>query len=394
MLNIFKNKYFVYASSILFGKGTEILSIFFLSYYFTKEEFGTFEFYRKTLEFLSIFVAFGGPILIMANTRNKVSKIYYFFNGIIISIAIILFSIPILLYFDMLSFFFAILYYALFFHSNSIIQAFLLVYYGSNKSALYKYIVATLFSSILLIFSYLYKEKSIIYTANLMLFITSCYLFLIILKEKKYLNFKKLKKYFYIYSNKLALSISIVINNIMTIAFFATDIFIIKYFSTDNGNIEISNLSFVLLVTNLLLLISITFSQVDIEKLKFNNQVLNEIVIKIRKFNLLFIVMIISIYFLLINTFFEKYNDTVVIFFIMLVGKYMQSISIPYGYFLMIKNKYLLNMKINIFIFVFNVLIGSLFYIYFGLLGLILTTSLSLGLRFYIAYIITKRMIS
>lgn len=388
----FKNKYFIYASSILFGKGLEVGTIVFLSFYLTKEQFGNFEFYRRILEFGAIFISFGASTLIMSASKSKVSKIGYFKAGVIVSLLLVFLISPFLAYFNYSFLLLPLIYYAVFFHSNSLIQSFLLVYYDSNKSAQYKYIMATFFSVLLVLFSIFYSADTIVYTSNAMLIIAMIYLYRVFKKEKIF-NFKVLKNYLHIYLKKVYKSLAVVVNNIVTIAFFTTDIFIITWLSSDKY-IEIANISFVLLLTNLLLLVSTTYSQVDIELLKKDSALtMATIVKKIQKYNLYGMVLITTIYFISIQTYFYKYNDTLMIFVILLFGKYIQSISIPYGYLFMIKNMYFTNMKLNIFILAFNMLFGLLAYFYFRLYGLVSITNLSLLLRYMIAKNIAKELV-
>ena len=87
-------------------------------------------------------------------------------------------------------------------------------------------------------------------------------------------------------------------------------------------------------------------------------------------------------YFVFINTFYEAYKDTIILFLILFVGKIIQSNSVFLGTQVLIKKYFTENLKINLITVTFNVIASYLFYLKFGLLGIAFISVLSLAMRY------------
>ena len=85
--------------------------------------------------------------------------------------------------------------------------------------------------------------------------------------KKANIEFTKLRKYWKLFKKLLLNSFTLVVSNFANLMFLYTDIFVIKLLS-EQANSEIADFSFALNVASVLLLISMTLIQVDIEKLK------------------------------------------------------------------------------------------------------------------------------
>jgi O-antigen/teichoic acid export membrane protein len=147
------------------------------------------------------------------------------------------------------------------------------------------------------------------------------------LKPKIKIFFKYLK----LFKKLLISSSTLVISTIANMMFMYSDIFIVKILSP-NPSIEIANFSFVLNITNMIILIPMTLVQVDIEKIKKESyDWLQGYRKKTFIYTSAFSIFIMLGYFILINTFYEAYKDTMILFLILFVGKIIQSNSVFFG---------------------------------------------------------------
>jgi len=380
-------KYIIYGISTIFGRGLEYLVILFVSAYLSKEVYGEFEFYKRTIEFLMIIVSFGTPTLILSYTKSSKSKANFLLISIIVSVVILLFLIPILSYFGYVFLWRAVLFYSLFFYSNSIVQVFNLVENGSNRNALYKIIGSLIFNS-LIVFFVIYsndKSKAIIYASTFALVIYLPYLLMVL--HKYYVNkyFVHFRKYFKLFLNLLYGSFTLVLNSFINIAFLTTDIFIIKLFTDDKilSNTLIANYSFPLTLSGALIIISLTISQVEVEKVKRNHSIIYQVISKINTLTLISSILLFISYYLLVNYQYTHFKETIGVFSLILIAKIFQALSVPYGMIVLIKKKFNLNLKINLFILLFNLLFSIVAYEYLSLYGIALISLISLILRYF-----------
>jgi O-antigen/teichoic acid export membrane protein len=146
-------------------------------------------------------------------------------------------------------------------------------------------------------------------------------------------------------------------------------------------NIDIADYSFVLNICNIMILIPLTIVQVDIEQIKRaeNKKLMNT---KILKLISIFSVLIIIVYFVLINTFYKDYQETIYMFIVILLAKFFQAQSVYYGAVILIFKKYNINLIINVFCLLLNIVLSYLFFKYFNVLGVAVASFLSLVIRY------------
>jgi O-antigen/teichoic acid export membrane protein len=387
IINSFK-KYVFYGVSILFNRGLEYIILLMAPLYLTKEVLGEFEFIKRLIELGAVFFTFGFPTLILSNTKSLDSKKYYTLISFILILFLLIISIPFLFYFDYLFLLVPLCFYAIFFNVG-IVPTFTLVFKGSNYASWYKIIVSFLFYSI--VFGSLFllpdPEYSYVYVTYILLppFLIG---FLYFFYRSELLKLK-LIKYWKLFRRLIISSFSIVISNFVNITFLYMDILIIKLLS-ENENVEIADYSFSLNISNALLLIPLTLVQVDIEKLKNDNShdtILNKRIIYL---SLLVTLLLFLFFLLLTNTLYNTFESTLVIFTIIIVSKFFQSISILYGAKVIIKKLYKENLYINISALCLNFTLSYLFYKSSGLTGVAIASLISLILRYAILRYINK----
>src|SRR5690606_23719902 len=131
----------------------------------------------------------------------------------------------------------------------------------------------------------------------------------------------KIKKYWKLFKRLLYSSFTLVISNFASIMFLYTDIFIIKLLS-DSANREIADFSFALNVASILLIVSTTLVQVDIEKLKKHPSYVFVLNKKITFLTFSLSLGLILMYYLMINSrHYEQYCNTFILFLVILCGK-------------------------------------------------------------------------
>lgn len=397
-INLFLNdykKYILYAFSIVFGRGLEYFVYFVIAYYLTKEAYGDFEFYKKIIEFFPAIISLGGAALILTYTKSKESKINFFVINTFIVSALILLALPVAYYFKESLLVLSLFYFSVFHYSNSTIQSYNLVMHGSAFASKYKIIVSVGFASILMSVFYLtgFDAKSLIYTGSILSVLFLFYFAYVLLKNKELL--RNSKKYFVLYKNQTYNSLTLMLNTLVNQGFLVTDIFVLKFLSEVDANINISEYGFALLIANILLMVPQTISTVDIESYKYGIENFQASVKKNLLFILLGALVVTAFYFFAINTYFEKFSNTKILFLVIIVSKVIQSISIPYGNFIATRKKYFEMFNINLIAFIFNIVLSTGVFYYTQDIILVAVVSLfTLILRFSLFYKSYKKQIN
>lgn len=385
-------KYIYYGSSIVLTKGIEILVLLFAANYLSKEAYGGLEYYKKVIEVGASFFAFGFPALILSYTKSSDSKTYFYFLSILFVLLVGLVSLPVLLYFHWAFLLVPFIFYALFF-TGGVTQSYFLVLRGSNQTSLYKIFVSILFYSLVItgIYYFNLSDYAFVYPAYILLPLLFLFVFYEIKHKQVFIS--KLKKYGHLFNKLLLSSFTLVINNFVNLMFLYTDIFIIQLLS-EQSKIEIANYSFPLNIANMLLLIPLTLIQVDIEKLKKAATYIYTLNKKIVGLLLLAIIGLVLSYYVMIHHFFIKYEDTFVLFIIILAAKFFQSNSQLFGTYLLILKAFNLNLIINISVFILNLILNIFMYKAYGLNGLAFASLFSLASRYFVLRYVVARLIS
>ncbi|MFK5878244.1 MAG: oligosaccharide flippase family protein [Flavobacteriaceae bacterium] len=380
-------KYLLYGSSIVFSRGLEYLILFLAPLLLTKQAYGDLEFYKRIIELSSTILVFGLPTLMFTYSKSNSSKVYLliFSLGVILLLSIV--TIPILYWADYLFLLIPILFYSIFF-SNGIVQMYILVAKGSNAASVFKIIVSCIFYAFVFFIIKYDKNPSFAFVNSTYFLFPVGGIFLILLLRSLRAKYKVFLKYLNLFKKLLVSSSTLVISTIANMMFLYSDIFIVKLLS-DNSSVEIANFSFVLNITNLIVIIPMTLIQVDIEKIKEGSYSwLQSYRKKIALYILVFAFFVTLGYILLINSFYSSYKNTLLLFVILIFGKIIQSNSVILGAQILIKKRFFDNLKINLATVSFNIIASYFCYKSFGLLGLAFISSLSLlvrylGLRYY-----------
>lgn len=378
--------YIFYSSSILFGRGLEYLWFFIISYYATKEQYGTFEFYRKIIEFIAVFASFGFPALILTYAKDKNEKNNFFIAGMFLSFSITIITgiILFLLGIDYLILIVPILFYSIFHYSNSIYQAYNLVQKGSKYASLYKTIVSILFTISILLFFFFIEEKefSIIYCTFPLLLLGLIYFAkdfdLGTIKHGCQSLMETIRLQ---YVNGGVLFLTTVANTF----FLTIDVLIIGYYS-GTSTPKLAEYNFPLVLASTLLIIPMTITSVDIENYKQSHSKFLSSLKKNTIFTLIASVFVFGFYIILINSFYPDYKNTVLVFSIILVAKILQSITIPYGIYLGTKGIFIFQFKVLLLSLGLNTIFSLLLYNNYGLVGIACISFLSLLIRFIFYY--------
>ncbi len=386
-MKILNTKYIIYGFSTLFGRGLEYLMLLFVASKVSKTEYGEFEFYKKTIELLAIFFSFGTPTLLLTYTKSSSSKINLSLISVVFCFVLVGLLTPFFYYLELKVILLPVLFYSLFFYSNSIIQSFNLVENGSNYTAYYKIIGSILFNSLVIFFLLNIKEKSksLILASNFCLVFFTIYHLFIFFKYYKQSLLTNVKRYIKLFIKLIYGSLTLVVNNFVNIAFLYTDIYIIKIFAEKTiSNSLIAEYSFPLNIANALLIIPLTISQVDIEKVKKHNKSLKNIIQKIIKALSISLLLILFFYYLILQIWFHNYKGTMSIFIIILFAKFVQGLTIPYGMMIVIKKHFKFNLSLNLGVFLLNVVLSLFLFNKFRLIGIGLASLLSLLIRYII----------
>lgn len=378
--SLLKTRYLYYGGSIVVSRGLEYIVLFFAAHFLAKEDYGELEFYKKAVEIGSNILAFGFPALILSYTKSDESKIYFYWLsvffvlglGLLLLVAGIFNPIAILLVLTMV-------FYALFF-SGGIAQSFQIVHLGSNFASIYKIVVSVLFYGSVLGLVYFWEIKGQAYLFPSVLLLPLALLYAYMDFRRVGIVWDKVSKYWQLFKKLLLSSFTLVVSNFANLLFLYTDILVIKWLSS-SANLEIADFSFALNVAGILLIISMTLIQVDIEKLKVNAAFLHALNIKIVVLTLIVSVLLIVGYYVLITHFFEQFGATFWLFLIILMGKFCLTVSNLFGTYLVILKKFTLNLNINLVFLLANIVSCILGYQAFGLIGLAVSSSVMLALR-------------
>ncbi len=389
---LFKKNYLFYGGSIVISRGLEYFVLFFAAHFLTKDDYGELEYYKKIVEIGSNILAFGFPALILSYTKSEESKRYFYF----LSMAFIMVLGGV---FSVAGFFSPVWYllvltmafYALFF-SGGVAQSYQIVNLGSNYASLYKIIISILFYSGVFLLIYFYQVKGLAYLYPAIILMPFALVFTYIDFRKTQIEVQKIKKYWRLFKKLLYSSFTLVVSNFANLLFLYTDIFVIKWLST-SANSEIADFSFALNIAGILLIISMTLIQVDIEKLKSIPTFLNKLNQKILILTALASVLLIGFYWILIQNYFQNFKSTFFLFLIILTGKIWLTISNLYGTHLVILKKFNLNLNINLVFLVANILACYVGYTQMGLLGLAMMSSFMLALRLAILIYYNKKLV-
>lgn len=390
--SLFQKNYIFYGGSIVISRGLEYFVLFFAAGYLTKESYGELEFYKKIIEVGANVLAFGFPALILSYTKSKESKIYFY----ILSIAFVLLLMAVLslagLYQPILFLLIiSMAFYGLFF-TGGIAQSYQIVHLGSNYASLYKIVISILFYGAVfgLIYFFQVKGEAYLYPSLILLPLVLIYSYFDLRKAN--INFSKLRKYWQLFKKLLLNSFTLVVSNFANLMFLYTDIFVIKLFS-EQANSEIADFSFALNVASVLLLISMTLIQVDIEKLKNKASYFKILNKKIVISTFLLSLSLIVGYYILIHHFYLNFNKTFLLFIVILFGKIFASLSNLYGTYLVILKKFKLNLNINLAFLLLNIVSCWLGYLIYGIIGLAIASAIMLALRFSVLYYFNKKYI-
>ena len=180
-------------------------------------------------------------------------------------------------------------------------------------------------------------------------------------------------------------------SNFANMMFLYTDILIIKILS-NNADIEIANYSFSLNIANALIIIPLTLVQVDIEKLKKQISYF-----KVLRKKILYLVagmtlVLVMVFLFLTHFYFQSYSSVLYVFLIIIGAKFIQAISVSYGAVVLIRKLFSQNLTINLSALIANVILSYLLYNKFGLIGIALSSLMSLIIRFILLVRINNKI--
>lgn len=382
--SLFHKNYIFYGGSIIISRGLEYFVLFFAASYMGKDDYGQLEFYKKVVEVGSNVLAFGFPALILSYTKSKESKVYFYLLSILFVLALLV-VLSFAGFYNPIWFFLLITmgFYGIFF-TGGIAQSYQIVHLGSNYASIYKIVISIFFYGAVfgLIYFFSSKGEAYLYPAVALLPLALAFSYFDFKKAK--IELRKIKRYWKLFRKLLYSSFTLVVSNFANLMFLYTDIFVIKLLSK-SANSEIADFSFALNVASVLLLISMTLIQVDIEKLKSSSSYLKVLNKKIVVLTLLLTAFLIVAYYGVVHSsHFMKYEATFVLFLILMFGKIFASLSGLFGTYLVILKQFNVNLYINLIMLIGNVLVCILLYYYFGLLGVAFGSSFMLLIRYFI----------
>lgn len=386
--NLIHKKYILYGSSIILTKGLEILLLFYAAHHFSKADYGSLEYYKKVIEVGAGFFAFGFPALILSYTKSQNSKIYFYFLSILFVLVLGLVSLPFLSFFQWGILLIPFVFYASFF-TGGITQSYFLVSKGSNWASTYKISISILFYSLVFVLIYFYQEAQYAFVYPSYFLLPILLLWWASEWKKRKVHLHKIKKYWRLFSRLLGKSFTLVVSNFADLMFLYTDIFIIKIMS-EHAYTDIANYSFALNFGNMLMLIPLTLIQVDIEKLKKSTDYIKVLHKKILILLILSVLVLVIVYGGIIQTIFTKYQETFVLFLIILFAKFFQALSPLYGTYLLIARKFKENLLINISMLLLNIILNYFMYYHFGLYGIASASVISLFIRYVVLLRLNK----
>lgn len=372
-------------------KGLEILLLFYAAHHFSKADYGSLEYYKKVIEVGAGFFAFGFPALILSYTKSFSSKIYFYFLSILFVLILGLVALPFLSFFRWTILLVPFIFYAGFF-TGGITQSYFLVSKGSNWASTYKIAISILFYSFVFILIYFYQEAKYAFVYPGYFLFPILLLWWINEWRKRKVHLYKIKKYWQLFRKLLGKSFTLVISNFADLMFLYTDIFIIKILS-EHAFTDIANYSFALNFGNMLMLIPLTLIQVDIEKLKKSADYIKVLHKKILILLSLAAIVLVAAYAGVIQLLFTKYQQTFVLFLIILLAKFFQALSPLYGTYLLIARKFKENLLINITMLGLNIILNYFMFRYFGLYGIAGASVISLFIRYVVLLRLNKAIL-
>lgn len=378
-----KKKYVLYGLSILIGRGAEFGVLFLLGIFFTKSDYGQIEYWKKMIEIFSVFFSFGFPIILLTYSKNEEEKNRYYLYGIVAVFFFMLISSP-LFYLNNLSFLLLpIAFHAIFAHSGSLTQTYHLLNPDSNYPVFYKLITALLTASGLLLCAFVFHFGIYSYVVTLTALII-IYSFYLVFLFRKIVSLDLLRNILEI-KTLFSKSFYIVFDSVFNLAFFASDIFLIKLLLQKNEALEgVANYSFPLNIASLLMMVSMVIVQMEMNSLKKDHIIIKEIARKVDTFLIVAIVFLITGYWLLITYYAFDYGSTFTLFLILVMVKFFQSSSMTHGNLCLIKGYYKKIFFISVISFIGNILFGYLTFSFLGIYGIALSSFLFVFLRFYI----------
>jgi len=383
------NNYILYGASILVARGAEFLILLYAAKVVNKEVYGELEFYKKIIETVSFVYAFGFPTLLMTYTRGKDNKTYFFFISTLFIVLLGILSAVFLIPFNWGFLIIPFVFNAIFIQDGTL-PVFILINSNSNKASFYKTISSILFYLVIaLLFYFGIFEQSFVYVNYILFPFGVIYLF--ILFKNSNIKLRMLKQYWNLFKKLLLNSLTLVFSRFSNVLFVYSDILIISLFSSKAFN-DIADYSFPLNVANAVLIVPMTIIQVEIENIKKSEAKSLLAEKKIFKFCILALLGITVVYFVLIFTFFEKFNNTILLFLVIVVAKFFQSLTVLYGTKIIIYKKYYKNLIINISTLTLNIVLSIILFLFIGIIGVAIASLLSLYVRFIILKKSTKKL--
>src|SRR5699024_855200 len=141
------------------------------------------------------------------------------------------------------------------------------------------------------------------------------------------------------------------------------------------------NYSFSLNIGNMLLLVPMTLVQVDIEKLKTNFEFVKTLNKRISVLLAISSVVIIVLFYVLTTYLIPEYKETLGLFMVILIAKFIQAYSPLYGTMLNIFKRYNTNLIINLVTLLINIILSYLLFASYGLYGVAVASIISLFIR-------------
>ena len=159
--------------------------------------------------------------------------------------------------------------------------------------------------------------------------------------------------------------------------FLYTDIFIISFLSNESSK-EIADYGFPLNIANTLMIIPLTIIQVEIENIKKDQRISKSIQRKIIKLAFLGSLAVMVLFLGLINTLYVKYDNTLIIFILILIAKMIQSSNVLLGTRIAINKMYNKNLLVTSSALILNFTLSFFAYKYFKLTGIAAASIISL----------------
>ncbi|NNL08716.1 MAG: hypothetical protein HKP38_05785 [Croceitalea sp.] len=226
--------------------------------------------------------------------------------------------------------------------------------------------------------------KALVYASYPVYSMGLVYLLYVLRRHWQFDGILKIKTFFKLFIGQLGNMAALIAGNISNVAFLVTDIFVIRFMakSEDLALVEVAIYSFALTIASLIIIIPNTILSVDLEKMKYNLHAFDAAKSKIVTLNLIIIPLVFIGYTLGVTFIYTEYNGTLMLFGLILISKFLQILGMPYGTYLSIKRKYVLNFSINLSVMLFNIVLSISLYLYLNLLGIAIGSLVSLLIRF------------